>query len=145
MGTMNKENPYITASRGSFKGIRHWHELDSFWQLLETLNDGKWFVYDTNREPPNMPVGVDEFSHFIQKTNTLLHEQHQEEYCGIVYVDNIDNPEYIKIYDPANLGVACGYSDNPPLPGWILSRLAACSLHVEKPVSRWKKYLHRFT
>ena len=32
-------------------------------------------------------------------------------------------PTYIKIFDPHNLGVACGYSDNPPLPGWVVSRI----------------------
>ena len=112
MKPMSESNPYALANRGSFKGIRHWHELD--------------------------------LSNFIETTDQLLHEQHQEDYCGIVYVDNIDTPEYIKIYDPANLGVVCGYSDNPPLPGWILSRLVPCDLHPKKPQSLWKKYLHRF-
>ena len=34
----------------------------------------------------------------------------------------------VKIYDPNNLGVSCGYSDNPPLPGWVLSRVAPVDL-----------------
>jgi len=141
---MNDSSPYSLANRGSFKGIRHWHELDDFWQHLETLNDSKWFIYDTNQMPPTAPVSAIDLSSFIETTNKLLHEQHQEDYCGIVYVDDINTPEYIKIYDPANLGVVCGYSDNPPLPGWIVSRLAPCDLHPEKPKSLWKKYLHRF-
>ena len=141
---MTEANPYILANRGSFKGIRHWHELDDFWSHLATLNDSKWFIYDTNQEPPTTPASTSDLLSFIETTNKLLHEQHQEDYCGIVYVDNISNPEYIKIYDPANLGVVCGYSDNPPLPGWILSRLTPCNLHPTKPKSFWKKYLHRF-
>jgi hypothetical protein len=36
----------------------------------------------------------------------------------------------IKIYDPNNLGVSCGYSDNPPLPGWVLSRIAPVDLQA---------------
>jgi len=142
---MNETNPYIAASLGYFKGIRHWHEFDAFIELLEELNDGSWFIYDTHTEPPTKPVTKTDFSAFLKQTRQLLHEQHQEDYCGIVYVDNIDKPEYIKIYDPANLGVVCGFSDNPPLPGWVVSRLAPCSLHKEKPVSLWKKYLHRFS
>ena len=39
----------------------------------------------------------------------------------MVYVDNKTEPSFIKIYDPNNLGVVCGFSDNPPLPGWIVS------------------------
>jgi len=142
---MDNANPYITASRGAFKGIRHWHELDDFFKTLESLNDGHWYIYDTHKTPPNAPVAIDEFSNFLRDTNVLLHEQHQEEYCGIVYVDNMNKPEYIKIYDPGNLGVVCGFSDNPPLPGWIISRLPPCYLREDKPVSLWKKYLHRFT
>ena len=144
MNAMIEISPYALANRGSFKGIRHWHELDDFWQHLKTLNDGKWFIYDTNQTPPTDPVNASDLSSFIETTNQLLHEKHQEDYCGIVYVDDIDVPEYIKIYDPANLGVVCGYSDNPPLPGWILSRLPPCDLHPKKPQSLWKKYLHKF-
>jgi hypothetical protein len=36
----------------------------------------------------------------------------------------------VKIFDPHNLGVSCGFSDNPPLPGWILSKLAPIDLKV---------------
>ena len=142
---MTDSNPYKIASLGFFKGIRHWHEFDAFWQQLETLNDGNWFIYDTNKQPPTETVNFSEFSEFLKLTNQLLHKEHQEEYCGIVYVDNRDNPEFIKIYDPSNLGVVCGFSDNPPLPGWIISRLTPCDLHKPAPVSLWKKYLHRFT
>ena len=144
MNAMIEASPYALANRGSFKGIRHWHELDDFWRHLKTLNDGKWFIYDTNQAPPISPVSASDLSSFIDTTNQLLHAQHKEDYCGIVYVDDINTPEYIKVYDPANLGVVCGYSDNPPLPGWILSRLPPCNLHPKKPESLWKKYLHRF-
>jgi hypothetical protein len=27
----------------------------------------------------------------------------------------------VKIYDPNNLGVSCGFSKNPPPPGWVMS------------------------
>ena len=36
---------------------------------------------------------------------------------------NLQQPSMVKIYDPHNLGVSCGFSENPPLPGWVLSRL----------------------
>ncbi|MCG8047412.1 MAG: hypothetical protein N0E48_17590 [Candidatus Thiodiazotropha endolucinida] len=44
------------------------------------------------------------------------------------------------IYDPNNLGVSCGYSDNPPLPGWVLSKLPPIDLPgtmVPKNRKRW--------
>jgi len=41
-------------------------------------------------------------------------------------------------------GVSCGFSDNPPLPGWVLSRLQPCDLPSTRIVPNnrrrwWKK------
>ena len=144
MNAMIETSPYALANRGSFKGIRHWHELDDFWQHLKTWNDGNWFIYDTNQAPPTDPVSASDLSSFIETTNRVLHEQHQEDYCGIVYADNKTTPTFIKIYDPNNLGVSCGFSDNPPLPGWILSRVQPVELEsaLNPPNNRrrwWQK------
>ena len=62
------------------------------------------------------------------KIDELLRREHDEDYCGIVYVDNKEHPEFVKIFDPHNLGVSCGFSENPPLPGWILSQVTPKSL-----------------
>ena len=74
------------------------------------------------------------------------HEEHAEEYCGIVYADSFETPSFVKIYDPGNLGVSCGYSDHPPLPGWILSRLPPSDLNAAAmlPANRkrwWRRLL----
>jgi len=143
MKTM-KDHPYKIASLGFLKGIRQWHEFDTFWEKLEELNDGQWFVYDTNQSPPTTPTNKSDFLVFLKHTNQLLHEQHHEDYCGIVYVDNMQQPSFIKIYAPTNLGVVCGFSDNPPFPGWILSKIEPCDLHEPEPISFWKKCLHHF-
>ncbi len=145
MKAMNNSHPYKVASLGFLKGVKHWHEFDTFWEKLETLNDGQWYLYDTHKTPPTTTINETDFLTFLTYTNQLLHEKHNEEYCGIVYVDDIEKPTFIKIYDPADLGVVCGFSDNPPLPGWILSKIKPCDLHKPEPISVWKKYLHRFT
>jgi hypothetical protein len=79
--------------------------------------------------------------------DTLLRQEHGEDYCGIVYADDLSQPRFIKIYDPNNLGVTCGYSDNPPLPGWILSKLRPCDLsagiHLPGNRKRWWRRLFR--
>ena len=141
---MSETNPYKTASLGFFKGLRSWQDFDDFWKKLESLNDGQWYIYDTNQLPPDTPAKKDEFLHFLHDSNNRLHLEHKEDYCGIVYIDDKEHPAFIKIYDPANLGVVCGFSDNPPLPGWILSRIKPCDLHEPEPAPFWKKYLHRF-
>jgi len=142
---MNDNDPYYVAFCGYLKGIKEWQDLDAFLDTLKSINDGNWYIYTISEQPPETPASTEEFSTFIHDTNQLLRERHKEDYCGIVYVDNIDQPGFIKIYDPDNLGVVCGFSDNPPLPGWILSRLKPCDLNEPEPVSFWKKCLHKFS
>jgi hypothetical protein len=75
-----------------------------------------------------------------------LRAEHDEDYCGIVYADNLQQPGMVKIYDPNNLGVSCGYSETPPLPGWVLSRILPVDLQVTQvlPKNRqrwWRRLL----
>jgi hypothetical protein len=82
---------------------------------------------------------------FLLEIDQLLRKVHDEEYCGVVYADSLESPAFVKIFDPNNLGVSCGFSDNPPLPGWILSRLRPVDLHSDVPLPgnrrRWWRRL----
>ena len=140
------QTPFMTSYRGYFTGIMKWPDLDKFWQTLLAHNDGQWFVYATDETTPQAPETREEFALFIADANQLLRAQHQHSFCGIVYVDDKIKPSFIKVYDPKNLGVSCGYSDNPPLPKWVISRLKPEKLDDGKKLpSRWKQLLHRFT
>ncbi len=107
--------------RGHFQGVISWQQLDSLWDKLRTDDGRDWFIYAVGEAPPPAPVTHAQLVSFIDEIDALLRREHDEEYCGIVYADERDAPTFIKIFDPNNLGVVCGYSDNPPLPGWILS------------------------
>ncbi|KOR30522.1 hypothetical protein TI04_05410 [Achromatium sp. WMS2] len=116
------EQNFWHAFRGSFTSALRWHHLDALWNRLRENADDGWYIYAVGEPPPEQPVSRDKLLLFIQEINLLLRTEHKEDYCGIVYADNLQQPEFIKIYDPNNLGVSCGYSDNPPLPGWLLTR-----------------------
>ena len=129
---MNKfitESDFLAAFRGRFIGILEWDQLDTFWQTLSSQADKGWYIYAIGETVPTDVSTTDEVKTFITEINTLLHKEHEEDYCGIVYADDVRNPDFIKIFDPNNLGVVCGYSDNPPLPGWILSTIAPVELN----------------
>ena len=124
--------------------MMRWPQLDEFWQRLSDQADDNWFIYAVGEQPPESPVAKEKLIEFIKEIDSLLHKDHTEDYCGIVYADNKNTPTFIKIYDPNNLGVSCGFSDNPPLPGWILSKLAPVELEsaLNPPNNRrrwWKK------
>ena len=115
--------PYLRAFRGSFTSLLKWPDLDNFWQVLRSQADKHWYIYAIGEAAPAQPSSSRELETFIREIDALLREEHQYDYCGIVYVDSKTDPRFIKIYDPNNLGVSCGFSTNPPLPGWVLSTL----------------------
>ncbi|HDO34098.1 MAG TPA: hypothetical protein ENH08_03135, partial [Chromatiales bacterium] len=114
---------FLERFRGCFTGILRWEQLDRFWEVLRARADDGWYVYAVGEAPPNTPISAGKLLAFVDELDPLLRREHGEDYCGLVYADDLTVPTYIKIFDPHNLGVSCGYSDNPPLPGWIVSRI----------------------
>ncbi len=132
---------YISAFKGNFTSTMRWPHLDEFWKVLKAQADDNWYIYAVGEAAPEATSSKAHLLMFIDKIDALLHQEHDEDYCGIVYIDNKESPEFIKIFDPNNLGVSCGFSDNPPLPGWILSRIQPvgldAALNPPKNRQRW--------
>ena len=138
---MSIKEAYISAFRGNFTSTMRWPDLDNFWGTLKNHADDNWYIYAVGEIPPDDTSSKAHLLSFIDEIDALLHQEHDEDYCGIVYVDNKETPEFIKIFDPNNLGVTCGFSDNPPLPGWILSKIQPveieAALNPPKNRQRW--------
>jgi len=125
---------FRAAFKGSFYGVLRWEHLDELWKRIREDAAGGWYLYAVGEAPPDEVTSADELLHFIGEIDDLLRKEHEEDYCGIVYVDDAGSPSFVKIFDPHNLGVSCGYSDNPPLPGWILSKLRPVDLQAQMPL-----------
>ncbi len=141
---VSMQQTYLSAFRGKFTSVMRWPQLDEFWVILRELADDGWYIYAVGQEPPQTPVAKGQLLTFIVEIDALLRKEHEEDYCAIVYIDNQQHPEFIKIFDPNNLGVSCGYSEKPPLPGWILSRIPPVALEeaLYPPMNRqrwWQK------
>ena len=137
------ESDYISRFRGAFINMLRWEQFDQLWEKLR--NDSHpWYVYKLDESVPTQPVDKSTWPEFLAQLAEQLRSQHGEDYCGIVYADNPEQPTYIKIYDPNNLGVVCGISDlPPPLPGWVLSHEAPVTIDrniftVKKRQPWWK-------
>lgn len=126
--TVDSVPSFWQAFKGTFYGVLRWQQLDQLWDAMRADADGGWYVYAIGTEPPTATVGADKLREFIAEIDVLLRKDHGEDYCGIVYTDSFEEPSFVKIFDPHNLGVSCGYSDNPPLPGWIVSKLPPIDL-----------------
>ena len=133
-----RESEFLVAFKGSFTSALRWHQLDSLWEEIKRQPEG-WYIYAIGHEPPDSISSADELLHFVAEVDALLRKEHDEDYCGIVYSDSPQQPAMVKIYDPHNLGVTCGYSDNPPLPGWVLSRIPPIDLQSDQLVTNSRK------
>ncbi|EGV50252.1 hypothetical protein [Candidatus Endoriftia persephonae] len=136
---MTEQQHYLVAFRGSFTSALRWHHLDDLWGVLREDAEGGWYVYAVGETPPSTVLDSAAFNRFISEIDTLLREEHKENYCGIVYADDLRQPSFVKIYDPNNLGVSCGYSDNPPLPGWVLSKIPPVDLPATQQLPNNRK------
>ncbi len=135
------------AFRGRFENVLRWEQLDALWRVLNRDADGGWHIYAVGEQPPDSPASAERVSQFLSEINTLLRDEHAEDFCGIVFTDSLQTPTFVKIFDPNNLGVSCGYSDNPPLPGWIMSKLRPEDLEAPAPPPGarqrwWQRLMH---
>lgn len=111
---------FKTAFYGTFYSLMSWNQLTEFWGRVDP--HAGWHLYAIGETVPTVPASSEEVGRFIEEVDSLLRRDHDEDYCAIVYADNLDKPSLIKIYDPNNLGTSCGSGKNPPpLPGWVMS------------------------
>ena len=132
--TPDDDNGFLRAFRGRFHNLLRWEQLERLWGVLRNDAQAGWYIYAVGEPPPREPASDELFTTFLTEIDQLLRREHPEDYCGIVYADSLDEPAFVKIFDPNNLGVSCGFSDNPPLPGWILSRLPPADLQADMPL-----------
>jgi len=129
------DDPFLAAYHGYLSNLLRWEDLDALWAALERTPDKRWYLYAIGETPPEAPAEHPALKKFIREVDTLLREEHDESYCGIVYVDDRESPTLIKIYDPNNLGSVCGSGSlPPPLPGWVLSLAPPVDLPALTPL-----------
>ena len=104
--------------KGKFAGIMQWQQLDELWGRVKR---GEWYFYQLGEMLPTIALRGDELARRIDALNELLRQEHDYNYCGIVYADDVENPTLIKVYDPNNMGSSCSCNVTPSPPGWILS------------------------
>ncbi len=114
---------------GLLYSLLKWPQLAEFWTKVD--KDAGWYLYAVGEAVPTSPATSEQVEKFIVEVDALLRRDHNENYCGIVYADNLDQPSFIKIYDPNHLGASCGSSKNVTLPGWIMSQVPPVELHLK--------------
>jgi hypothetical protein len=136
-------DPFLAAFRGSFTSALRWHHLDALWAQVRAAAQEGWYLYAIGEPPPGAPADAEHVLQFVDEIDRLLRKEHDEDFCGIVYADDLARPSFIKIYDPGNLGVVCGFSDAPPLPGWVMSKLPPVDLPASRVAANRRRWWQR--
>ena len=127
--------------KGTFQGVLQWQQLDLLW---ERVKSGEWFVYKLGEALPERPLSGGILAERIDALDTLLRHDHDYDYCGIVYVDDAEKPTLVKVYDPNNLGSACGRSTAPTPPLCILSIARPASVEIQVPAPNNRRHWWQF-
>ncbi len=119
---MSDSGDFDRYYNGLLYSVMRWDQLTAFWQRLDA--EAGWYLYAVGHEVPQTPSAADKVRQFMRELDELLRREHHEDYCAIVYADDLDAPNFVKIYDPNHLGSSCGSSSmkSSVLPGWLMSR-----------------------
>ncbi|MCH9746123.1 MAG: hypothetical protein K0U04_05310 [Proteobacteria bacterium] len=112
---------YFQKFKGRFIGIMQLEDCDALLQKLIDMPDD-WFIFNTLQPMPSERLQAADFINKMKHIKSIIDDEHDERYCGIVYADDIKNPTFVKIFHPKNLGKTCGSSENPPMPQWLISK-----------------------
>jgi hypothetical protein len=127
------DSDFAARMNGRFRGMLRWEQLDALWQRVRQAPEG-WYVSLIGEEPEQAPLSADALRAFIGEVDALLRREHDYDYCGIVFADDEEDPSFIKIYDPNNLGSSCGSSGVRIPPRWVLSRIPPALIVDEAPL-----------
>ena len=142
------EDDFSLRMNGKFQGVLQWADLDALWGRVSAEPEG-WYAALTGQPPPEIVMTADELRKFVSEIDSLLHREHEHDYCGVVYVDDPVSPILIKIFDPHNMGTGCRVGGAPIPPQWVLSRIKPALMANDAPLSnsrrRWWQGLFQQT
>lgn len=129
---------FAVRMNGRFHGVMQWSDLDALWSRVRAEPEG-WYASLTGETPPAAAMTADELVKFITEIDSLLHREHEHDYCGVVYVDDPASPSLIKIFDPHNMGTGCRVGGAPIPPQWVLSRCKPSLMVNDAPLSNSRR------
>ncbi len=124
---------------GLLYSVMRWDQLTAFWDKIDA--DAGWYLYAVGQAVPTAPAPAGKVAQFMRELDELLRREHHEDYCAIVYADDLEEPNFIKIYDPGHLGSSCGSSamKSAVLPGWLMSKTPPRELESRAPMTGQRK------
>lgn len=138
------DTEFWNAYQGRFQGILTWPAFDRLWALLEAAPEG-WHVFELAGSAPDAPVDAQAFRAVLAEASEMYAIARKSSLCGTVYVDDPAAPQFLKVFDPANMGAVCGDSGQRTLPRWTFTKLRPDPLPEAAPQAGRKGLFARLT
>lgn len=116
------DTEFWQAYSGKFSGILGWPEFDAFWVTL-AASGGDWWVFHPAEDAPAAPLTGATFAAALDEARACVEQIRNRSFCGAVYVDNLTQPGFVKVFDPYKMGGVCGSTGERILPRWTFTRL----------------------
>jgi hypothetical protein len=136
---MTDTSEFDRQYNGLLYSVMRWDQLTAFWQRVDA--GAGWYLYAVGHDLPQKASPADKVQQFMRELDALLRRAHHEDYCAIVYADDLEAPNFVKIYDPNHLGSSCGSSSmkSSVLPGWLMSKTPPRELEMRGIVTGQRK------
>ncbi len=127
---------------GTFRGVLTWENLDALWEKINSDAETRWYGYTVEEAPPTEPSTPEALRQFVAEVDGVLRKLHHFDHCGIVYVDDPEEPSTVLIYHPHRIG-GCGSENGRTIPGWTLSLLPPEDINPPPPAKAglWNRLL----
>lgn len=117
------DTPFWRSYRGRLIGLLREPDMTAMFDTLKAAPEG-WYVFDPQETPSQSPLEGKDFLDRLDGIQSQADDWLGDGRLGFIYADDKQNPTFIKIFDPANMGSSCGCSGEMIWPRWILSQIA---------------------
>ncbi|MDP2805918.1 MAG: hypothetical protein Q8O24_08250 [Gallionellaceae bacterium] len=135
MQNLDKDD-FHARLNGTFYGVLKWDQLDVLWDKVKA---GQWYFYQIGEALPEVALSSELLAVRLDALTTLLRKDHEFDFCGIVYADNLDAPTLVKVYDPNHIGTSCGSPEGGSPAAWILSIAPPALIEAHAPSTNSRK------
>ena len=106
---------------GKFWGVLRWTQYDSIFAKVAETPEG-WYVWHTPDPVPSAPCTADGMTALFRRFDEKFATERARDSLGFVYVDDMEAPTFIKVFDPMKMG-GCGGGGKAKPPEWLLTTM----------------------
>jgi hypothetical protein len=108
---------------GRLSACMRWTHAEALAERVAGL-DGPWYWAEPENEPvPILELTPTKAAGRFRERVTEMQRLKKGEYCNLIFADDPDSPDLVKLFHPRRAGDACRVGGDPIPPWGVLSRM----------------------